>query len=120
MYSASGEEGFKFRNYIPMEKCVVLYLNKPEYPSTNDVCAKFGWNWQSVYGVFLLYRNYLLLEMGMTLHLNKLKTPLNKDALCHDLLELVLWIWRRWKCEKFTNFHMCKAFGLGELKKKKC
>ena len=41
MCSASGE-GFKFRYYIPVEKGVVLYLNKPKYPLTNDVCAKFG------------------------------------------------------------------------------
>ena len=77
------------------------------------LCAKFGWNWPSgswvkyflnFLNICLIFPNYLPLGKRVTLYLNILESPSPKDALCQDLLKLVLWFWRRkWKCEKFTT-----------------
>ena len=123
-----------FRNYLPLEKCVALYLKKFESPSSKDALCQVllklaQWFWRRrffnfIY-VFLLFRNYLPLEKGGALHLYKLESPLPKDALCQVWLKLAQWFWkRRWKCEKFTDGQtddrwsekLTWAFSPGELK----
>ena len=34
-----------FHNYLPLEKCGALHLNKLESPLSRMLCVKFGWNW---------------------------------------------------------------------------
>ena len=110
-----------FRNYLPLEKCKALRLNKLEFSSSklNPVhprihCVKFGWNWPSCSGkenlclISSMFFRYLViifpLEKGGALHLNKRESPSPKDALCQVWLKLAKWFWRRrWKCEKFTD-----------------
>ena len=42
-----------FWYYFPLEKDIVLHLNKFESSSPKKLCAKFGWKWFSVSWEFL-------------------------------------------------------------------
>ena len=39
-----------FRNYLPLEKGMVLHLNNLNSLYPKMLCAKFGWNWSSGFG----------------------------------------------------------------------
>ena len=58
-----------FRNYLPLEKGMALYLNKLQSPFTREC-------------------NYPLFEKCVVLHLNKLEFNSPKDALCQIWLEI--------------------------------
>ena len=94
-----------FRNYLPLEKGGVLYLNKVESPSSKDALCQV-WLWRRRFfnfmDVFSLFRNYLPLEKGRVLHLNKLESPLPKDTLCQVWLKSNNWSWIR-RFFKFVN-----------------
>ena len=102
-----------FHNYLTLEKGGALHFNKFESPSSKyALCqvwlklAQCFWRrrFLNFVNIFSLFIDYLPLEKDGTLHLNKLESPSPKDALCQDLLKLVMWFWRRkWKCEKFTT-----------------
>ena len=87
-----------FGNYLPLEKCMALHLNKFESPSPKDALCQAWlklaqWFWRrkffNLVNVFSLFRNYLPMESlrGGTLHLNKLESPSPKDALCQVWLK---------------------------------
>ena len=88
---------FEFRNYLPLETCGPLHLNKLEFPSHKDALCQVWlklaqWFWRRRFfnfvNVFSLFSNYLPLEQVIALHLNKLESPLPKDALCQVWLKL--------------------------------
>ena len=92
-----------FRNYLPLEKDVVLNLNKLESLLPKDALCQV-WlklahgSWEEnfkISSMYLLFRNYLPLEEGVALHLNKLESTSPKDALCQVWLKLAQWFWRR-------------------------
>ena len=80
-----------FRYFLPLEKGVVLHLNKLEFPSPKDV---FVPSLVEIGLVVLKKKTYRVrqcifailflspLGKGVALHLNKLESPLPKDALC--------------------------------------
>ena len=80
-----------FRNYLPLEKGVVLYMNKHKSPSPKDALCQVrlklaGWFFrekklkfrQCIFAIMIC----LPLEKGVALRLNKLESPFPKDALC--------------------------------------
>ena len=96
----------------PLGKGGVLHLNKLQSPSPKGALCQvwlklFQWFFRRRFWNFVnvisLFRNYHLLEKGGTFYLNKLESPSPNDALCQVWLKLVLWFWRRWKCEKFST-----------------
>ena len=91
-------------NYLPMEKGMVLHLNKLEFPLPKDALCQVWlklakWfrrrRFFNFVNVFSLLLNYLPLEKGGALHLNKLESPSPKDALCPVWLKLAQWFLRR-------------------------
>ena len=88
-----------FRYNLPLEKGVALHLNKLESPFPKVLEKKI----LNIFNIILHFRYNLPLEKGVALHLNKLKSLPPKDALCHVWLILAQWLWRSWKCEKFTD-----------------
>ena len=101
------------RNYLLLEPSVTLYLNQSASLSPKDALCQVWlklarWFWRRRFVNFVnvvsLFRNYLPLEPCTTLYLNKLESLSPKNTLCHVLLKLAQWSWRRkWKCEKFTD-----------------
>ena len=89
-----------FCNYFPLEKGVVLHLNKLESPLPNDalclVWLKLA-NWflrrrfVNFVNIFSLFHSYLPLEKSVGLHLKKLESTSLKDALYQVWLKLALW-----------------------------
>ena len=74
-----------FRNYLLLEKGMVLYLNKLEcfvlsLVEINPVVLEQ--NFFNFVNLFSLFRNYLPLEKGVVPHLNKLESLSTKSELC--------------------------------------
>jgi hypothetical protein len=93
-----------FFDYLPFEEDLALYLNKFNFPLSNNnlyqVCLNLVcWFWRrrflKIFIVFLLFRFYLPLEKGYPFCLNKLESPPTKDDLCQFWLKLAQWVWRR-------------------------
>ena len=86
-----------FRTHLPLEKCGPFIWTNLNSFLPRMLCAKFGWNWNSVSEEDLsisLFRNYITLEKGGVLHLNKRESPLPKEAFYQMWLKLVQWSWR--------------------------
>ena len=112
--TGSSEDDFKFvnvfslfRNDLPLEKGVIIHLNKLVTPTHfRMLCAKFGWNWPSGSGeediTWKVYDNYNINDdgkrtnfdqkssleplaqvssKGVALHLNNIEIALRKDSL---------------------------------------
>ena len=74
-----------FRKYLPLEKGMVLHLNKFEFLSPSDPVVfekKIFKHRQCIFNIFSLIRYYLTLGKGMAHHLIKFEFPSFKDALC--------------------------------------
>ena len=96
-----------FRYYIPLEKGVVLHLNKLTWihstqkwfvPSLVEIgqLSDFGEDfWKNIFNNISYFCYYLPLELGVALHLNKLESPLPSDALCQVWLKLAQWFWKK-------------------------
>ena len=69
----------QFRNYLPLEKGVALYLKKSLVEIGPVVLEK---RFLNLVNMFLLFHNYLPLKRTVDIYLNKLESPPPKDALC--------------------------------------
>ena len=120
-----------FRNYLPLEKDRALHLNKLDFLSPKDICAKFGWNWSSGSGVEYFYissmyfRNFVIISPG------KRAGPFIWTFFCAKFG----WCWpngsgeedenvkslqrqrRRRTTDKFCSGKLTWAFGSGEVKR---
>ena len=93
-----------FCYYLPLEKGMVLHLNKHKSPSSKDALGQVWmklaqWFWRrrflNILNRNLLFYYYVPLKKGVALHLTKLESPLPKDALSQVWLKLAQWFWRR-------------------------
>ena len=90
-----------FRNYLPVEKSMVIYLNKLGSPSPKDAwCQVLIEIVLVVLENFLIYFCYFVLispwKKDVDLQLIKLQFPLPKNALCQVWLMLAqFFFWKR-------------------------
>ena len=84
----------KLSYYLPLEKGMVLHLNKLESPLPKYALCNIG-EFLHTSNIILLFSYNLPLEEGMILHLNKLEFPSHKDAMCQVKLKLAQWCERR-------------------------
>ena len=108
----SGPKEFSlFRNYLPLEKCMALHLNKLQSPLPKDALCQVWlklaqWFWRKrFFNSSMYFRNILIISpckrAGPFIWTNL--NPLHPRML-GVWLELVQWFWRRWwKYEKFTT-----------------
>ena len=90
-----------FHYYLPLEKSMILHLNKDDFPSPKDalyqVWLKLAlWflrrRFLKFVNVFSLFPCYPLgIEKGRVLHSNKLESSSPNYALCQVWWKLVLW-----------------------------
>ena len=98
----------KLSYYLPLEKGMVLHLNKLESPLPKYALCNIG-EFLHTSNIILLFSYNLPLEEGMILHLNKLEFPSHKDAMCQVKLKLAQW------CEKRRyNFTVLLLSPLGK------
>ena len=97
---------FAISSLSPLGKGRVLYLNKPESPSTkDDLCQGWLKLAQEFWRIrqFVQFRIYLPFEKWGALHLKKFESPSPKDNLYQGWLKLVQWLLKK-RFFKFVNF----------------
>lgn len=97
-----------FRYFLPLEKCIVLYLSKREFPSPKRFVSSWvilaQWFSKFFKNTFSLFRNYRQLEKDVILHLITLESSLSRDDLWQVWLNVTKGFWRRF--QKFVNIFL--------------